>query len=387
MKNISLLGSTGSIGTQVLDVVERLPDRLRVVGMAAHRNVALLSEQVRRFRPQVVSVGTEHSAELLRERLSDLRETEIVWGSEGLNRVAAIPQADTVVVSVAGTVGLAPTIEAISAGKDIALASKEVLVAAGSLVNRLVQDKGVRLLPIDSEHSAIFQCLQGEDRSSIRKLMLTASGGALKDCPLERLQSVTPEQALAHPNWSMGRKITIDSATLMNKGLEIIEARWLFGVDPDRIEVVIHPQSIVHSMVEFADGSVMAQLGIPDMRLPIQYALLYPERVDTDLPSLNIADQGTLTFGRPDAERYPTLELAYRAVEIDGTMPAVMNAANEVAVGLFLDGKIGFLDIERIVRRTMDAHVPLPEPGLRQILECDSWARKHATKMMEASIG
>lgn len=376
MKNIALLGSTGSIGRQVLDVVARLPEKLRVVSLAAHRNVELLAEQIRELRPAVASIGSEADAERLRELLGDLKSLETVWGADGLKRAATVAEADIVVVAVAGTVGLAPTIEAISAGKDIALASKEVLVAAGSLVTRLVEKKGVRLLPIDSEHSAIFQCLQGEDRSRVRRLVLTASGGAFADYPLEGLERVTVEQALAHPTWSMGRKITVDSATLMNKGLEIVEARWLFGVKPSRIEVVIHPQSIVHSMVEFEDGSVLAQMGVPDMRLPVQYALLYPERVDTGLPRLDIAAQGTLTFGRPDPARYPALALAYRAAEQGGTLPAVMNAANEAAVGLFLDRRIGFLDIVRLVRQVMDSHKQVQDPDLEQILEADSWARR-----------
>jgi len=376
MRNIALLGSTGSIGRQVLDVVSRLPEKLRVASLAAHRNVELLAEQIREFRPAIASIGSGDDAERLRELLGDLTSLETVWGPEGLKRAATVAEADIVVVAVAGTVGLAPTLEAISAGKDIALASKEVLVAAGSLVTRLVEKNGVRLLPIDSEHSAIFQCLQGEDRSRVRRLVLTASGGAFADYPLESLERVTVEQALAHPTWSMGRKITIDSATLMNKGLEIVEARWLFGVDPSRIEVVIHPQSIVHSMVEFEDGSVLAQMGVPDMRLPVQYALLYPERVDTGLPRLDIAAQGTLTFARPDPARYPALALAYRAAEQGGTLPAVMNAANEAAVGLFLDRRIGFPDIVRIVRQAMDGHKQVQDPDLGQILEADSWARR-----------
>jgi len=376
MRNIALLGSTGSIGRQVLDVVSRLPEKLRVASLAAHRNVELLAEQIREFRPAIASIGSGDDAERLRELLGDLTSLETVWGPEGLKRAATVAEADIVVVAVAGTVGLAPTLEAISAGKDIALASKEVLVAAGSLVTRLVEKNGVRLLPIDSEHSAIFQCLQGEDRSKVRRLVLTASGGAFADYPLESLERVTVEQALAHPTWSMGRKITIDSATLMNKGLEIVEARWLFGVDPSRIEVVIHPQSIVHSMVEFEDGSVLAQMGVPDMRLPVQYALLYPERVDTGLPRLDIAAQGTLTFARPDPARYPALALAYRAAEQGGTLPAVMNAANEAAVGLFLDRRIGFPDIVRIVRQAMDGHKQVQDPDLGQILEADSWARR-----------
>lgn len=388
MKNIALLGSTGSIGTQVLDVVSRLEGRLRVVGLAAHRSVELLAEQTRYFRPSVVCVGREEDIPRFKQLLDGHTSgIEIVWGMQGLKQVATIPQADTVVVSVAGTVGLEPTIEAISAGKDIALASKEVLVAAGNIVTRLVREKSVRLLPIDSEHSAIFQCLQGEDQRKISKIMLTASGGAFATHPMEQLRSVTVEQALAHPTWNMGRKITVDSATLMNKCLEIIEAHWLFNVDVSRIEVVIHPQSIVHSMVEFEDGSVLAQLGEPDMRLPIQYALLYPERVNTGLPRLDITARGTLTFYQPDPERYPALALGYRAAEEGGTMPTVMNAANEVAVGSFLEGKIGFLDIVRIVHDTMDKHLSVQSPDLQQILDADSWARETARQFAEELIG
>lgn len=357
-----------------------------MVSLAAHRNVDLLAEQVRRLRPSIVSVGTEEGARRLRELLGSDEDLEICWGSEGLARAATVETADVVVVAVAGTVGLGPTLAAISAGKDIALASKEVLVAAGSLVDKLVAEKGTKLLPVDSEHSAIFQCLQGEDRRKIRRLMLTASGGALKDCPIENLRFVTVEQALAHPTWSMGRKITIDSATLMNKALEIIEAHWLFGVDASRIEVVIHPQSIVHSMVEFDDGSVIAQMGIPDMRLPIQYALLYPERIDTGLPRLDITDVGSLTFSRPDPERYPGLALAYEAAEAGGTMPAVMNAANETAVYEFLEGKIGFLQIQETVRRVMHAHEPVSDPTLEEILEADAWARRAALEISEEII-
>jgi 1-deoxy-D-xylulose-5-phosphate reductoisomerase len=378
MKKIALLGSTGSIGTQVLDVVSRLPERLKVVSLAAHRNVELLAEQVRRFRPSVVSVGFEDDLTRLRELVGDLEGIELVRGVDGLSRAATLPEADLVVVAVAGTVGLAPTLEAISAGKDIALASKEVLVAAGSLVTKLAAEKGVQLLPIDSEHSAILQCLRGEDRGKVRRIMLTASGGAFADLPLEALEDVTVEQALAHPTWRMGRKITVDSATLMNKGLEIIEAHWLFGVEASQVEVVIHPQSIVHSMVEFDDGSIIAQLGVPDMRLPIQYALLYPERVDTGLPRLDITAAGILSFARPDRGCYPALDLAYRALEIGGTMPAVMNAANEVAVNLFLERKIGFLDIMETIRRVMDAHKPVGDPDLEDILAADAWARETA---------
>ncbi len=383
MKKITLLGSTGSIGTQVLDVVSKLPDRLQVVGLAAHRNVDLLAQQVRLYHPGIASVGTKAGAARLRELLHDMPDVEVVYGEGGLKRVATISDADVTVVSVAGTVGLAPTLAAIEAGKDIALASKEVLVAAGSLVNRLVAEKCVKLLPIDSEHSAIFQCLQGENWNDIRRLLLTASGGALRNHPICDMESVTVEQALAHPTWSMGRKITIDSATLMNKCLEIIEAHWLFGVDASCIDVVIHPQSIVHSMVEFKDGSTIAQLGAPDMRVPIQYALLYPERVDTNLPRLDITAQGSLSFAKPDLTRYPALNLAYTALEAGGTMPAVLNAANEIAVEQFLNRKIGYLDIYRLVKRVMDSHTTVCDPDLAQILCADSWARAMATKITE----
>lgn len=386
MKTISILGSTGSIGTQVLDIVSRLPERLKVVGLAAHRNVELLAEQVREYQPSVVSIGTEEDAARLKaeleRRTSNVQRPksnpEIVWGQEGLARVATMPEAQTAVISVAGAIGLAPTIEAIKAGKEIALASKEVLVAAGSLVTKLIEEHGVRMLPIDSEHSALFQCLNGEDPKTVHRLILTASGGAFRDAPVEVLRTATVEQALAHPNWTMGRKITIDSATLMNKCLEIIEARWLFGVEAERIEVVIHPQSIVHSMVEFEDASTIAQLGVPDMRLPIQYALLYPERPDTGLPRLDITACGRLDFREPDLERYPALSLAYEALARGGTMPAVMNAANEVAVGLFLERRIGFLDIYGITRKVMESHSAIHDPNLDQILAADAWAREEA---------
>lgn len=388
MKTISILGSTGSIGTQALDIVSRLPKRLKVAGLAAHRNVEVLAEQVLQYQPSVVSIGTEEDASRLRELIEHRtpdqvrgnieRRMAILWGKEGLTRVATMTEAQTIVVSVAGAIGLAPTIEAIKAGKEIALASKEVLVAAGSLVTKLAEERGVRILPIDSEHSAVLQCLNGEDRKTIRRLILTASGGAFRDCPIEALKTATVEQALAHPNWTMGRKITIDSATLMNKCLEIIEARWLFGVEPEQIEVVIHPQSIVHSMVEFDDASVIAQLGVPDMRLPIQYALLYPERPDTGLPRLDVTACGRLDFREPDMERYPALRLAYEALDRGGTMPAVMNAANEAAVGMFLERRIDFLGIYGITKKVMESHSVILDPSLDQILEADAWARKQA---------
>ena len=386
-KKISILGSTGSIGTQVLDVAARLPEKIEVVALAAHSNVELLAQQARRFRPRLVSIGDESLEPELR-RLVGSQGIEVVSGDEGWEAVATAPYADKVVVSVAGTAGLMPTLAAIEAGKEIALASKEVLVAAGEIVSDRAAEQGVQIVPIDSEHSAIFQCLNGEDPTSVEKIYLTASGGPfgwlggdLKSPPGTDLSAVTPEQALAHPTWRMGRKVTIDSATLMNKGLEIIEARWLFGVGPDKIEVVIHPQSIVHSMVRFVDGSLIAQLGLPDMRLPIQYALLYPERYDSGLPRVNILEVGTLEFGAPDIQRFPALRLAYEAARTGGTMPAVMNAADEVAVQLFLDGKIGFLDIARLVERAMEAHPAVTRPTLEDILAADAWAREFTASL------
>jgi 1-deoxy-D-xylulose-5-phosphate reductoisomerase len=309
----------------------------------------------------------------------------VVAGQEGWLRAATIEDADQVVVSVAGTPGLLPTLAAIDAGKEIALASKEVLVAAGEIVMTRAREKGVGIVPIDSEHSAIFQCLNGEEAGKIDKILLTASGGAFRDMSAAAMSSVTAEQALAHPTWRMGKKITVDCATLINKGLEIIEAHWLFGVPADKVEVVIHPQSIVHSMVRFVDGSVIAQLGLPDMRLPIQYALLFPERVDTGLPRLDLLDAGSLTFARPDMERFPSLRLAYEAAAIGGTMPAVLNAADEIAVGLFLDGRIGFLDIIGLVERAMAAHESVKCPTLEDVLEADKWAREITLSQAEVT--
>ncbi len=377
---ISVLGSTGSIGTQVLDVVRRLgPDRVRVVGLAAQENSGMLISQARELRPDAVCIGNEEKFAQVVEALSGCG-IRVTSGPSGLEELAAMDGADRVVVSVAGTPGLSPTLRAIEAGKSVALASKEVLVAAGHLVMEAASRKRVPILPIDSEHSAIFQCLNGEDRGCIERIFLTASGGAFRDKPRSQLANVTAEQALAHPTWKMGRKVTVDSATLMNKGLEIIEARWLFGVDPNAIEVVIHPQSIVHSMVRFADGSVIAQMGLPDMRLPIQYALLYPDRLDTSLPRLDPLAMGALTFGPVDFEKFECLALAVEAAKAGGTMCAVMNAADEVAVGLFLEGRIGFLDIARVVRETMEKHEPTPGPSLEEIMAVDAEARRTAAE-------
>ena len=364
MKRIVILGATGSIGTQTLDVVRRLPDRLRVVGLSAYRNETLLREQAAEFGVPATALESGDAANLV--------------------RLATLPEADIIVVSVAGAVGTAATVAALKAGKDVALATKEVLVAAGAIVTAEARKSGAKILPIDSEHSAIFQCLQGQPPEYVSKLWLTASGGPFRLWPEETLNRATVADALNHPTWpSMGRKITVDSATLMNKALETIEARWLFDVPMERIGVVVHPQSVVHSLVELVDGSTLAQLGLPDMRLPIEYALLYPDRADMGVPRFDItALQTPLTFAPPDESRFPALALARHAAKIGGTLPAVMNAANEAAVGLFLDGHLTFGAITTLTERTMDAHAVTREPTLTQITEADGWARTKAHALL-----
>jgi 1-deoxy-D-xylulose-5-phosphate reductoisomerase len=377
MQAITLLGSTGSIGTQTLDLVAQYPERFRVVGLTSYSNVTLLAEQVRRFRPQIVAIGREELLPELRSLLSGLQPLpELVAGMEGLCQVAAHPEAQRVVAGIVGCAGLLPTLAAIRAGKDIALANKETLVAGGPVVLPLVQKHGVKLIPVDSEHSAIFQCLQGVPAGSLRRIWLTASGGAFRDWPVEKLNQATLADALKHPNWVMGRKITIDSATLMNKGLEVIEAHWLFGLDYDRIEILIHPQSIVHSLVELADTSVLAQLGWPDMHLPILYGLSWPERLSTPWEPLDLVKLGSLTFRAPDHRKYPCLQLAYAAGRAGGTLPAVLNAANEAAVNLFLQERIRFLDIPRLLEQVCERHQVIANPSLEDILAVDAWARQ-----------
>ncbi len=376
MKRLVILGSTGSIGTQALDIARRLPGRFQIVGLAANANAELLAAQANEFQVPYVSIGNETRRAELQERLSALHwHPEILVGVEGMCALAGLPEADLIVVSVAGAIGIAPTQTALEAGKDIALASKEVLVAAGEPTMALAKAKGAKLLPVDSEHSAIFQCLQGAPARSIERILLTASGGPFRTVSREALADVTPAQALKHPIWSMGGLVTINSATLMNKALEVIEAKWLFEVPIEDVEVVVHPQSIVHSMVRFTDGSTIAQLGLPDMRLPIQYALVYPERVDTGLPRMELSAYANLTFEAPDEAKFPALGLARQAVRVGGTLPAVMNAANEAAVGMFLDHKIGYLDIMRRVENAMNQHTPA-SPTLPNILEADVWARR-----------
>ncbi len=383
MKNISILGSTGSIGQSTLAVVEKFSDRFKVVALAAGNNVELLEKQVRQFKPALVSVVSPSSAEQLKQRCSGLK-VAVLSGVEGMIQAAALDDADITVSAIVGTAGLVPTMAAISAGKTIALANKEVLVTAGELVMSECRRRGVRLLPVDSEHSAIFQCLHAGANKDIRRLILTASGGPFRSFSKKDLATVTLAQALKHPNWSMGKKITIDSATLMNKGLEVIEARWLFDMKPEKIRVLIHPQSIVHSMVEYTDGAVVAQLGMPDMKGPIAYALSYPERLDDVSPALDLAAVGTLTFEEPDLDRFPCLAYAFDALRAGGTMPAVLSAANEVAVRYFLEERIGYNDIAPVIRTAMDAHTPSAVRTVEDALKADLWARQEAERIIES---
>ncbi len=378
MKNVVLLGSTGSIGTSTIKVAADLPDHLRLIGLAAGNNVELLLEQTRRHRPEAISISDPAKAQELRDALGT--STRVFSGAEGLIQLATLPSADIVLIAIVGTAGLQPALAAIRAGKDIAIASKEILVMAGEIVMREAAKQGVRVLAVDSEHSAIFQCLDGKPPGSVRRLWLTASGGPFRATPKEEFPAITVERALKHPSWVMGRKITIDSATLFNKGLEMIEARWLFDVGIERVGVLVHPQSVVHSMVEFIDGSILAQLSTPDMCLPIQYALTYPERVGSERVQTNFAKLGSLTFEEPDLERFPALGLARRAAEAGGTMPAVLNAANEIAVEAFCARQIRFDQIPATVARTMDRHEVLDHPTLEEILAADAWARGEARK-------
>ncbi|MEG4148172.1 1-deoxy-D-xylulose-5-phosphate reductoisomerase [Microcoleus sp. Pol12B5] len=379
MKAITLLGSTGSIGTQTLDIVAQYPDQFRIVGLTAGRNVTLLAQQIRQFRPEIVAVCDEDKLQELKDAIADLDPQPILLaGESGVVEVAQYGDAQAVVTGIVGCAGLLPTIAAIKAGKDIALANKETLIAGGPVVNPLIEKYGVKILPADSEHSAIFQCLQGVMVGGLRRIILTASGGSFRDLPIDKLAEVTVADALKHPNWSMGQKITIDSATLMNKGLEVIEAHYLFGMDYDDIDIVIHPQSIIHSLIELQDTSVLAQLGWPDMRLPLLYALSWPERIHTDWERLDLVKAGDLTFREPDHEKYPCMQLAYAAGRAGGSMPAVLNAANEQAVALFLQEKIQFLDIPKLIEKACDKHQTdnCESPGLDDILAADRWARQ-----------
>lgn len=385
-RRLSILGSTGSIGTTTLSLVERFPLSLSVVALGAGRNVDRLAQQIERYRPDLVSVADEGTAEALLRTMPSFRG-RVLWGEQGACAIAAHPEADLVVSAMVGAAGLAPTLAAIEAGKDVALANKEVLVVAGELVTGTASKANVRVLPVDSEHNAIFQALQGQRQEDVKRITLTASGGPFLERPLDELATVTPGQALRHPTWKMGAKVTIDSSTLMNKGLELIEARWLFDVPAAKLDVLIHPQSIVHSMVEYRDGSVIAQMAVPDMTIPIAYALSYPERLDLGhLPRLDLVS-APLSFAAPDLERFPCLGLAYRALEIGNTMPAVLNAANEVAVELFSGGEIGYLDIPHVIEAVMDAHEPRPADGLTTLLAADRWARQAARAEAAARAG
>ena len=386
MKAITLLGSTGSIGTQTLEIVAQYPEKLRIVGIAAGRNVEMLADQIRQFKPSIAAIFAEEKLPALREAIKDVDPQPILLaGNEGVIEVARHGDAETVVTGIVGCAGLLPTIAAIEAGKNIALANKETLIAGGPVVLPLVAKHGVKLLPADSEHSAIFQCLQGVPEGGLRKILLTASGGAFRDWATEKLAQVTVADALKHPNWSMGRKITVDSATLMNKGLEVIEAHFLFGLDYSDIQIVIHPQSIIHSLIELQDTSVLAQLGWPDMRLPLLYALSFPERIYTEWERLDLVKAGNLTFREPDHQKYPCMNLAYAAGEAGGSMPAVLNAANEQAVALFLEEKIKFLDIPRSIELVCDRHRDRNHlnPTLDDILTADRWARQEVLQVTQ----
>lgn len=384
-KSIAILGSTGSIGVSTLEIVAAFPERYRVVSLTAGGNIALLKEQIRRFKPEIVAVANAGAAQQLRDEMSDVGP-EIFTGVEGLTRCATHPDAGMVVSAIVGAAGLVPTMAAVRAGKDIALANKEILVAAGELFMSEVERHGVRLIPIDSEHSAIFQSLAGQRGQDVRRLILTASGGPFRNTSFDELQQVRPVDALSHPNWEMGQKITIDSATMMNKGLEVIEARWLFDLPAEQIAVHIHPQSIVHSLVEYCDGAVIAQLGVPDMKTPIAYALSWPERLTLKQNPLDLCACGDLSFSPPDLERFPCLGLAFRALEIGGTCPAVMNAANEIAVAAFLNENIGFLQIPEIISQVMANHEVVVVENLEQVLEADSWGRQQAEQLITQGV-
>lgn len=382
MKRLAILGSTGSIGVNTLDIVRQFPERFEVVSLSAGLNIELLKEQILRFRPRAVSVLNQEAARELQKGIAR-RDVEVVYGVEGLIRVATHPEVDQVVSAIVGAVGLIPTLSAIKTGKSIALANKEPLVMAGKIVMEEAKKNGVRILPVDSEHSAIFQSLLGHRKEDIHRLILTASGGPFLNLPFSKLHEVTVRDALNHPHWDMGKKITIDSASLMNKGLEVIEARWLFDIPVEKIIVRIHPQSVVHSMVEYIDGSIIGQMGIADMRIPIAYALSFPERLSLKLDSLDLSQVGPLTFSPPDLEKFPCLRLAYQSMEIGETMPAILNAANEAAVNGFLEGSIKFTDIPLLIQRVMEEHEVKTARTIEDILRADQWAREKTKNIIE----
>ena len=382
MKYLSILGSTGSIGTQTLDIVRQFPNEFKVVGLSSNKNSDLLLKQIKEFRPKAVAIMDKSKV----DDLLNFSSCQVFSGIEGLNKIASLSECGTVVNALVGSVGIEPTYNAAKNKKNIALANKETLVAAGSVIMDEVKKNNVNLMPIDSEHSAIFQCINGEITKEVEKITLTCSGGPFRNFSAEQLRSATREDALKHPTWNMGNKITIDSATLMNKGFEVIEAHWLYNIPYDKIEIIIHPQSIIHSMVQFHDKSVIAQLGLPDMKIPIQYALSYPKRFLNNSKSLNLAETRNLEFKTPDFERFPCLKYAYEAGEIGGTLQAVMNAANEIAVHSFLENKIRFLDIPRLIRKMMDNHNSIKSPSLNDILEADRKTKEEARRIIEEEI-
>jgi len=381
LKHLSILGSTGSIGINTLDVVSSFPDRFSIIGLAAGTNLKLLSEQIRVFKPRIVSVLTDKLANELKKLLTRSCKPEIVYGKDGLALIATLKEVDLVVSAIVGSDGLIPTFTAIKKGKHIALANKETLVMAGKIVMKEAHKHNVKIIPVDSEHSAIFQSLRGHNKKHLKTVVLTASGGPFLKYSYKRLATVTPEEALKHPKWKMGKKVTIDSASLMNKGLEVIEAKWLFDIPVKKIKVYIHPQSVIHAMVEYIDGSVIAQLSNPDMRGPISYALSQPERINTKLAALNLLEIGKLSFIPPDHKKFPALGLAYRALKDGETMPAILNAANEVAVSAFLKRKIKFTEIAKIIEKTMNLHDPKKIACLEDVLTADRWARQKATEI------
>jgi 1-deoxy-D-xylulose-5-phosphate reductoisomerase len=387
MKKITILGSTGSIGANALKLVRSNTEKYRVIALAAGINIELLLKQIHDFQPMAVAVLEEGHAAELNRRLVRGKGPEVFFGTDGFIRLATLAEVDTVVSAMSGAAGLLPTYEAIREGKNIALANKETMVMAGPLVMAEAKNQKISILPIDSEHSAILQCLHGHPREDLRRVILTGSGGPFRDFSLEQMRNVTPDQALKHPNWDMGPKITIDSATMMNKGLEAIEAKWFFDLNMDQISILIHPQSIVHSMVEYTDGSIMAQLGIPDMIIPISYALSFPRHMENRLPLLELERIGTLSFEKPDLQRFRCLDLALEAARIGGSMPAVLNGANEIAVESFLEGRIGFLDIPDIIEKTMGAHGPYPIDAIEKVTAADKWARDIAQSLVEEGIG
>ena len=383
MKNIAILGSTGSIGKSALSIAKTHPDLFTISALAANTSVDLIEQQVRQFHPKLVALYDQSAANLLRQRISDLKSVEVMSGAMGISAVAKIDEAELVLEAMGGSIGLLPTLEAIEAGKDLAFVNKEVLVMCGSLVQRAAKKHNVKLLPVDSEISAVFQCLpKSFQRDRIHKLILTASGGPFRETSSTQLRHMTPEQALKHPNWKMGNKVTIDSATMMNKGLEVIEAKCFFELELKNIEIVVHAESIIHSMVEFVDGSMLAQLGVPDMRVPIQYALTYPDRLENPADRLDFSQIRQFNFEPPDFKRFPCLDLAYTAAEVGGTLPTVLSSSDEVVVDAFLNRQIGFMDIPAIIRRAMDLHDVVYEAELDQILEINRWTREITRKII-----